>query len=238
VRDDVRVVRRTLALLGVLLAVASAAGCGTASPISRPAGVDELVVPTPSIAPADYVAGIDNPWLPYAPGATWTYDVAGERSGTLTVTVREETVDVAGVAATAVDRTDVDGTVTTDLYAEDRRGNVWWLGREGVWRAGEDGAEAGLAMPATPRVGDGWRPAYAAGTVEDVATVEELDGETTVPAGTFGGLLVIETTTGLDPTADRLSYYAEGAGLVREVATEGATYAAALVTAPGAPGAG
>ena len=139
--------------------------------------------------------------------------------------VRPETETVAGVRTTIVDRIEPDGFATTDYYAQDRDGNVWWFGRVGVFKAGEAGAEAGLAMPATPRLGDGWRPAYAEGRVEETATVESLDEEATTPAGAFAGLLVIE----IDGVR---SLYGEGLGLVEE---QSATSVAALVTAPVPP---
>jgi hypothetical protein len=231
VRDDGRVVRRTLAALtGVLALAATATGCGTASPPSPPAGVDELVVPTPSVDPGDFVDTITNPWLPYAPGASWSYRVTGaEAAGTLTVAVRREREQVDGVAATVVDRTAPDGTLTTDLFAQDRRGNVWWLGREGEWQAGQDGAEAGLAMPATPRYGDGWREAYAVGVAEDRATVTSLEGRASTPAGAYDDMVVLTTTNGDE---ELRASYAKGVGLVLEVAAEGSPYAAALQHAP------
>jgi hypothetical protein len=230
VRDDARVdrradrARRTLAALcGVLALGAGGAvsGCSSASPPSRPTGIDELTIPTPSPDPSDFVARVDNPWLPLAPGTTRTYELVGGGpsavEGTVRVTVRDAAVEVDGVAATALERTDPDGSVTTDLYAQDRAGNVWWLGRAGVWEAGVDGAEAGLAVPAHPRVGDGWRPAYAEGVVEDVATVTSVDAETTGPAGTFGGLLEVETTSELPGTPQRRTLYAAGLGVVAVV---------------------
>ncbi|MXG89456.1 hypothetical protein [Nocardioides flavescens] len=214
-------VRRALAGLGGALVLGAGgvlAGCSSASPPSRPTGIDELTVPTPSPDPTDFVARVDNPWLPLTPGTTLTYELveggAAPAGGDVVVAVRDDTVDVDGVAATAVDRTDPDGTVVTDLYAQDRSGNVWWLGREGVWRAGVDGAEAGLAVPAHPRIGDGWRPAYAEGVVEDVATVVSTDAGSTGPGGTFGGLLEIETTSELPGASDVSTLYAEGLGVV------------------------
>ena len=60
-------------------------------------------------------------------------------------------------------------TERVDYYAQDRDGNVWWFGRQGVWDVDVAGAEAGLAMPADPRVGDGWRLALLEGVVEDRA---------------------------------------------------------------------
>ncbi len=49
---------------------------------------------------------------------------------------------------------------------------MWWFGREGEWSAGVDGAEAGLLMADTPRVGDG----YVMGG-GDTATVEAVDDD-------------------------------------------------------------
>lgn len=201
------------ALLLVLAMLGSLAACGTASGPSPSSGVDELTVPTPSPDPADFVEGVDNPWLPLAPGRTWTYqvvDVRGEHL--LTVTVAEGP-DVAGVPTTA--RVSVEeGVTTTDWFAQDDDGNVWWLGREGEWRAGEAGAQAGLAMPRTPRVGDGYRAAYLPGVVEDVVTVEARDRTVTVPAGTYDGLLATEWRSALQPATIRREYAARGTGLV------------------------
>jgi len=212
-----------------------AAGCGTASEPSPPTGVDELVIPTPSVDSADFVTGVDNPWLPLAEGASWTYRVTGTpggvASGTLTVTVRDEPERVAGLQATVVDTTGPTGD-STDFYAQDRAGNVWWLGRDTVWQAGQDGAEAGLAMPAHPRVGDGWRRAYLAGVVEDRSEVAALDAEVTTPAGSFTGVVQLRTDSSLDPDRGTEDSYARGVGLVRAVATDGPTYVAELVSGP------
>lgn len=219
------------ALLVALLAF----GCGTASEPSPPSGVDELVIPNPSVDPSDFVARIDNPWLPLAPGATWAYRVTGSASGvpsgSLTVTVRDQSEDVAGVRATVVDTSGPAGD-STDYYAQDRSGNVWWLGRDGVWRAGDDGAEAGLAMPRHPRLGDGWRKAFLPGVVEDRAVVTSLDDAVSVPAGTFERLVQLEISSALVPDLGYQESYARGVGLVRTVSLHGPTYLAELVSGP------
>jgi hypothetical protein len=205
-------VRGVLLLSAVLIALA---GCGTASEPSPPSGVDELVIPTPSPDPADFVAGVDNPWFPLEPGSTRTYDVSDARGHhTLTVTAAPGP-EIAGVATTAqVSRES--GTVVTDWFAQDRDGNVWWFGREGEWRAGDDGAEAGVAMLATPRVGDGYRQAYAPGVVEETTEVVALDGSTTVPAGTYDDVLLTEQRSALAAGASSDLSYARGVGLVEQ----------------------
>jgi hypothetical protein len=232
---------------GVLLCGLLAA-CGGAPVEVDPGGVDGLVVPTPSPDPADFVAGIDNPYLPLRPGSEWVYEVTGEEPGTITVTVTDETRVVAGVTATVVRDvvTDADGDVVEDTYdwfAQDRDGNVWYLGEdttaydrrgrpdtEGSWEAGVDGARAGLAMPATPRLGDGYRQEYDPGEAEDRATVLALDEVRQVGGVLYDDLVVTEDTTPLEPGLVERKYYAPGTGLVYEETTSGGEEQVELVS--------
>ncbi|MBZ5740195.1 hypothetical protein [Nocardioides mangrovi] len=213
--------RRALAAVAFLAFLPGAlAGCGTASAPSPPAGVDELVIPTPSPDPGDFVAGVDNPWFPLPQGRTWTYvvaDVSGSHG--LTVTVADGP-EVDGVATTARVSTE-QGRTVTDWYAQDTDGNVWWFGREGVWRAGADGAEAGVAMLATPRVGDGYRTAYAEGVVEDHATVMSLDEDR----------LVVDVQHPEPVAGSTEITYERGTGPVEESSTSGAYRVVRLRTA-------
>jgi len=237
VRDDVRVSglrgRSAALALAVLLAVLLAAGgCGDASPESPPSGVDELVIPTPSPDVSDFVPTVDNPWFPLEGHSTWTYEATGDPTGTVTVTVRPQAEPILGIVTTALERTDPDGTSTVDYYAQDRLGNVWWFGREGEWRAGDDGAEAGLAMPATPRLGDGWRAAYGEDVVDVRASVVTLDHVASVPAGEFPDMVGIDTSSPLTPGVATRSFYARGTGLVEQVSTQGPVSLLELETAP------
>src|SRR5688500_4174642 len=169
--------RRRGALAAALLVLLT--GCGAAGEANPekigPEGVDELTIPTPSPDPADFVGTVDNPWLPLTPGRVWTYDVSGSAATRIEVSVASTPVTVDGVPCVVVhtEATDDRGRAVRQedaYYAQDRRGNVWLLGEDGddrSWRAGEDGAQAGLAMPATPRVGDGYAMERAPGVAED-----------------------------------------------------------------------
>lgn len=203
----------TVRALLLAAALTLLSGCGTASSPSPPAGVDELTVPTPSPDAADFVADVDNPWFPLEPGRSWVYAVTdADGAHRLRVSV-EPGPEIAGVPTTARVSTEPSGVVT-DWFAQDERGNVWWFGREGSWRAGTDGAEAGIAMLARPRIGDGYRLAYDEGVVEDTARVVALDETATVAAGSYDDLLLVEQHSALDPGTSAELSYARGVGMV------------------------
>jgi hypothetical protein len=233
--------------VAILVAAGCLSACGAEPPSIDPTGVDELTIPTPSPDPDDFVDEITNPYLPFTPGSTWTYSASSEDgTETITVTVLEETRLIQGVEATVVHDvvTDEDGGVledTFDWYAQDRDGNVWYLGEdtteydgeevstEGSWRAGRDGAQAGLVMPAEPRVGDGYRQEYYAGEAEDRATVLDLDEEVTLAYGVFDDVLETEESSSLEPDVVEHKYYAKGTGLVAERTVEGGDEVVELV---------
>lgn len=172
---------RALGALAITLGTAGCAGLGQPEPYDSP-GINGLEIPTPSPAPDDFVAGVDNPWLPLEPLATWHYDVTegGRTVGSIDVEVLSGTTELAGLSATAVrTTTDIgdDSEDETRFYAQDVDGNVWLVAVDSTtglsWRAGEGGAEAGLAMPAYPRLGDGWLAYHVPGLPEATTTVED-----------------------------------------------------------------
>ncbi|WP_154402907.1 hypothetical protein [Nocardioides speluncae] len=222
----------------LLVSMAAVAGCGAAPPKSGPSGVDGLVIPTPSADPADFRAGIDNPWLPLTPGTTWEYDVRGAGdTGSRTVTVADSPTEIAGIEATAVRSVERDGSGqvlldASEWFAQDRAGNVWKLGEETKelrsanlavtvsWRAGAEGALAGVVMLGKPRVGDGYQHELAPGVAADRSSVVALDAEVAVPAGSYDDALQTEDTSAMSPDVEGESYYARGVGLVLESADE------------------
>jgi hypothetical protein len=117
---------------------------------------------------------------------------------------------------------------TTDWYAQDASGNVWYFGEDtaeyengvvintkGTWEAGVDGAKPGIVMKAVPVVGDFFRQEYRPGIALDIAQILATDATTSVPAGTYDKLVVTLDKNPLDPSKIEHKFFAEGIGFVR-----------------------
>ena len=149
---------------------------------------------TVHLNPDDFTTKIDNPYWPMNPGTRWVYretDSEGARQKVV-VTVTDRTKRIAnGIAARVVrDVVTEKGRfveVTDDWYAQDKRGNVWYLGEDtteyvngrpvskaGSFEAGVEGAQAGVIMPAHPRQGLAYRQEYYKGEAEDRAQIVSL----------------------------------------------------------------
>jgi hypothetical protein len=185
-----------------------------------------------------FTTKIDNPYLPLAPGSRWVYHdrLTGERT---VVRVTNETKRIAnGVTARVIrDTVRKKGRVvedTSDWYAQDERGSVWYMGEdtkeyahgkvsstEGSWEAGVDGARAGIAMPGHPRVGRQYRQEYYAGQAEDMARVLSVDDQVEVPAGHYKRALLTREWTPLEPDVLEYKLYARGVGVVLETTVSG-----------------
>jgi hypothetical protein len=236
---------RTSAVLALATVVAVGAG-GAFSALGTPApriarssqsesGPDLPVLPLPR--PRDFVERVSNQYLPLTPGTRWVYAGHGaERGERNVVRVLRRTRVIEGIDATVVhDVVREDGELvedTYDWYAQDRLGNVWYLGertreledghvvsREGSWEAGVGDARAGIAMPAAAEPGTGYRQEFDPGNAEDQAQVMLRHGQVHVPAGHFGGVRVTDETTPLEPRVDELKFYARGVGVVLELGT-------------------
>jgi hypothetical protein len=213
--------RRAAAAAAVALV---AAGCGAEAP-ERPAA---------------FTTEIDNPYMPLVPGTRRVFrETGGDVAQKVVVTVTARTKRVAsGVVARVVRDTVTErGQVvedTFDWYAQDDRGNVWYVGedtteyehgrpvtKEGSWEAGVDGAKAGIVMPAHPRVGMQYRQELYAGHAEDMARVLSLDEQAEVPAGHFTGVLLTREWNPLEPDVLEYKLYAKGIGPVLAVSVSG-----------------
>ena len=219
--------RRSLTLLAVLALVA--AGCGSDETIALPQGSEPV-----QLDPADFSAEIDNPYFPMTPGSRWVYkekDVDGTLNRVV-VTVTNRTKTIMGIEARIVhDVVTVDSELkedTLDWYAQDKAGNLWYLGEDtkeyedgevastkGSWEAGRDGALAGVLLPADPELGMTYRQEYYKGEAEDRAEVESVDESAEPAFGSFEGVLLkTRETTPLEPDLVEHKYYAKGVGVV------------------------
>jgi hypothetical protein len=190
--------------------------------------------------PAAFVRGVDNPWFPLVPGRTYRYE--GIRDGKPAVDVlhvTHRTRSIQGAPTTVVqDRLYLSGRLaerTVDWYAQDRPGNVWYLGeateeidrrgrvvgRAGSWRAGVNGAQAGIYMPAHPRIGQSGRQEYYRGQAEDHFRVAALGATVRVPWGSSRAALKTVEWTPLEPGVLDAKYYVRGVGTVYEAAVRG-----------------
>jgi hypothetical protein len=198
--------------------------------------------------PANFVDTIDNPYWPMTPGSRWVYRET-DAEGTVqrvVVTVTDQTKTIEGIEATVVhDVVSEDGEVvedTFDWYAQDKWGNVWYLGEatkefdgdkvstEGSWEAGVDGALAGVVVPANPEPGLAYRQEYYKGEAEDEAVVLSIDERADVPQGSYEGVLKTKDLNPLEPDLVENKFYAKGVGPVLAVTVSGGSDREELVS--------
>jgi hypothetical protein len=234
--------RPILSICLVAVLSACAAPATSASPegaASLPAAYATDRAYQPAIDPAAFVERVENEFFPLVPGTRWVLEGGGDADGETTTTeVTTETRTVMGVVCTVVhDEVALDGEpveITSDWYAQDADGNVWYFGEEtaeyengeivstaGSWEAGVDGAMPGIIMPADPQVGVTYRQEFYAGEAEDLAKAVELDATADVPLGAYDGVLVTEDWTPLEPDVAERKFYAPGIGLIREETIRG-----------------
>ena len=232
---------RTLSLIA--LATALAAGCGdsggkapkkTSAPL--PQGADKV-----NLDPADFTTEIDNEWWPMRPGTRWVYRETApdgtRQKVVVTVTGRTKRIANGVEAAVVHDEVTEDGVpveVTDDWYAQDRDGNVWYLGEDtteyengrpvttaGSFEAGKDGAQAGVIMPADPTPGLNYRQEYYEGEAEDRASVVSTGEQAEVPAGHYRPALMTRDENPLEPKVLEFKFFAKGVGPVLAVGVSG-----------------
>ena len=254
---------RSLVALGTLTVLLAVTACrgddarsdgGSTDSSNAPAGVAPPVIDpddggtyAPTLDPSEFVTTIDNPYLPLAPGARWVYEGTADGEAERTeIVVTDERRDIMGISAVVV-RDTVTGAggvveATFDWFAQDRDGNVWYLGEDskeyedgkvvstaGSWEAGVDGARPGIVMPADPSVGDAYRQEYYAGEAEDLAEVISVGGTAEVGGKTFTAVMVTKEWTPLEADVVEEKSYAPGVGMVAEQVVEGGEGRAELV---------
>lgn len=237
------------AILGgaaVLALLAAAAGANAARDGHLPQGGQPV-----QLDPDDLSTKIDNPYRPLRPGDRWRYRETDPEAPKVrvVVTVTDETKTVAnGATARVVHAVERESGEVTEQnyawYAQDKEGNVWYLGEDtreiengdvtstkGSWEAGVDGAQPGVAMPAHPRVGLTYREEHYKGVAEDRAEVFSLRERVEVPFRRFGrGVLLIKEASPLEPELLDYKFYAKGVGQVLGIEVSGASGREELVS--------
>jgi hypothetical protein len=182
---------------------------------------------------------VDNKWSPLEPGAYSVFEGSaiedGERiSRRVVTTVTDLTKEINGVNTVVIWERDYnDGQLVEaelGFFAQDNDGNVWHMGeypeeyedgkfdKAPGWLAGFEGATAGIAMRAEPRLGTpGYAQGYAPPPINwiDRGRVYKVGQKTCVPVKCYEDVLVIEEFERNKPGAYQLKYYAPGVGDVR-----------------------
>ena len=179
-------------------------------------------------------------WFPLRPGATWVY--RGVKDGepsreVMKVTNKTRTID--GARCVAIDdKLWLSGKLeerTTDYYAQDDKGNVWYFGEdtaeldkqgnvkttEGSWMAGVNGAKPGIFMYAAPKAGQSARQEFLKGQAEDHFQVLRLGVGVHVPYGSSQRALLTKEWTPLEPGVLDHKFYLRGVGTVLEQTVKG-----------------
>jgi hypothetical protein len=229
---------RTRALLGAVLLAAAVAPASNAGKPAAPSWVLHGSY-SPVVKPADFGRTVDNTWFPLKPGTGFHFrGTADGKAQTDDMIVTDKVKLVLGVRCTVVEDTvSQNGKPierTFDWYAQDRRGNVWYMGEDSLelkhgrfvraddsWEAGVKGAKAGIIMPGHPRRGMVYRQEYyPPGGALDQARVLGTSGPVRVPAGTYGRVLDTIEWSPVEPQLEK-KHYVAGIGEIKEEVVAG-----------------
>src|SRR5262249_48880597 len=243
--QECRMRRKTLA---ALTAATTAGALGLLVPAM--AGTSASSGYEPVLNPANFVRSITNPYFPLPVRRTLIY--RGIRDGVTqidTVHVTSKTRVLEGITATAVsDVATHKGKLlekTTDWYAQDKQGNVWYLGERtaafsgghvdhsGSWLAGVHDGEPGIVMKTNPQIPDAYRQEFLAGQAEDTAWIVNRGGSLKLPVQGVRNVGTSLVFTVLEPNVIDKKIYAPGLGIVKEQSVQGPLEVATLVSVHG-----
>jgi hypothetical protein len=202
----------------------------------------------PHFTASDFSPKVTNRFFPLKVGRTLVYTGTKDGKKALNIaTTTSRTRVIAGVRTRVVeDRLYLDNVLeerTSDYYAQDRCGNVWYFGEDtatldargrvvstdGTFHAGVNGARPGVVMQAHPQRCRWFRQEWYPGQAEDTFRVIDLSARIRVPYGTFRNALRTEEKTALEPDVVDNKYYAAGIGEVFEGSVKGPREALRLI---------
>jgi hypothetical protein len=194
---------------------------------------------SPSIDPANFVRTVDNRYFPLEPGTRFHYvGHKGKTRQSDDMVVTHRTKRILGIRCTVVrDTVSEHGTPverTFDWYAQDKHGNVWYMGEDSLelkhgrlvrasdsWKSGVNGAKPGIIMRGRPRRGEVYRQEYyPRGQALDQARVLGRRGSLRVPDGTFKRVLATIEWSPTEPQFEKKTY-ARGVGEIAERVVQG-----------------
>ncbi len=207
---------------------------------SCPESTLDLAVCDPSIVAFSTV--IDNDFLPLPVGTAMVLE--GMDDGEVIrveITVPGDTALVAGVQTLVMIETEYeDGElveISRNFVAQAADGTVCYFGEdvddyedgnivahEGAWRAGENGYQAGILMPADPQVGDAYYQEYAPDVAEDMGEIIAFGEAIDVPAGDFDDTMTVEDCNPLEDAETDEKVYVRGIGLAIDEEAELISY--------------
>lgn len=223
--------------VALIAALATSAGSSAASP--QPPGWVLRGKYSPAIDRANFVPEVNNRYLALQLDTSFHYRGIRETTPqTDDMIVTHQVKYVLGVRCTVVrDTVSEHGKPverTYDWYAQDKQGNVWYMGEESLelkngrfvrasdsWESGLNGAKPGIIMRGSPRPGDVYRQEYyPRGDALDQARVLGASASVHVPYGTFRRSLVTVEWSPVEPQLEK-KYYVLGIGEVKEQVVQG-----------------
>jgi len=242
--------------IALMLGACGSAAAQRGTPSTLPQGSAAV-----RLDPADFTTDITNPYWPMKPGTRWTFRErtmdGSESQAVITVTNQTRTLANGITGRVVRDTLTAGGSIvedTIDWYAQDKAGNLWYLGEDtaefaggkvsstgGSFEAGAGGAQPGIAVPAAPTPGLTYRQEYLKGEAEDNGEVLSVREQAQVPTGHYDDVLLTKDTSAIEGDALEYKLYAKGVGPVLVLTASGGDSREELVrvdTAPDGSGTG
>ena len=240
---------RTRTMIVATSALAAGAA-GTVAVVATSADAAHGTHAARTVNPAQFRHPQPNVYFPLRPGTVFRYRGTDEGQHFREVLkITGDTKMIEGVRTRVV--SDVlrraDGSLaekTSDWYAADNDGNVWYFGertatygrdghvksREGSWQAGVDGAVAGTIMPHHPRPTDAYRQELDRGSAEDQAWIVQRGFSVKVAYGRVHHVVRSLEWSRLEKGVVSVKLYAPHVGIVRERDMSGGSESFELVS--------
>ncbi len=150
----------------------------------------------------------------------------------VTITVLDETETIGGIETRVIEEREFEDGELVEIsrnffaMAKETR-DVFYFGEDvsdyedgkvighgGQWRAGQDGARAGLYMPGKPKVGMKYYMEYHPDIAMDRAEIYQTNATVETPAGKFSNSLIVTESSPIEPDEESYKRYAPHVGMI------------------------